>query len=115
MGPLGDQGVGPQWTQGGPVTAPPPTENAALPAAPSALDIEPRSIKTLDRVFSADPKDHERGALAKVRDLISHAADRPNATGLPYGGDIYGNGTSFVNNWLNKAAFVLKGPNPRQC
>jgi len=34
-------------------------------------------------------------------------ADRPNATGLPYGGDIYGNGTSSVNNWFNKAAFSL--------
>ena len=34
-------------------------------------------------------------------------ADRPNATGLPYGGAGFGDGTSSVNNWFNKAAFVL--------
>jgi hypothetical protein len=33
-------------------------------------------------------------------------ADRPNATGLPYSGGIYGNGTSSVNNFFNKAAFA---------
>ena len=37
-------------------------------------------------------------------------ADRPNATGLPYGGDAFGNGTSSVNNWFNKTAFVLNAP-----
>ncbi len=37
-------------------------------------------------------------------------ADRPNATGLSYGGDTYGNGTGSVNNWFNKAAFVLNAP-----
>ncbi|MEO8049057.1 MAG: TonB-dependent receptor [Acidobacteriota bacterium] len=33
-------------------------------------------------------------------------ADRPNATGIPYGGGIYGNGTSSINNFFNKAAFA---------
>jgi len=37
-------------------------------------------------------------------------ADRPNATGIPVEGGIYGNGTSSVNNWFNKAAFVLNAP-----
>ena len=38
-------------------------------------------------------------------------ADRPNATaGLPYGGDGFGDGTSSVNNWFNKAAFSLNAP-----
>ncbi len=58
----------------GPIAGPPPTENEALPAAPSTLDIEPRSIKTIDRVLTADPKAFERGQLGKVRDLISYAA-----------------------------------------
>ena len=37
-------------------------------------------------------------------------ADRPNATGLPYGGPGFGDGTASVNNWFNKTAFALNAP-----
>jgi hypothetical protein len=37
-------------------------------------------------------------------------ADRPNVTGVPDSGSIYGDGTSSVNHWFNPAAYSLNSP-----
>jgi hypothetical protein len=62
-------------------TTPPATETQALAPPPSVLDINPDSIRTIDRALLAQPKTFERGELGEVRRLIVHAVSK---IGRPY-------------------------------
>ena len=57
-------------------SAPPPTDSTPLPAAPSALDINPDRRELLDRVLSAKSKDQPRDLLQLFAETVNVYAER---------------------------------------